>query len=78
MSRLLYILSTVQIESSRQDTVQWKEDIDGSFTVQSCYKILNSKHIPYGLMGEFDKALARVLEDGSPNENKDFRMVLFY
>lgn len=70
--RLVAELSDVRIEIGRPDNVQWTEGSDGKLSVKSCYNILNSRHIPYGLIGEFDKALSKVWKMEVPTKTKAF------
>lgn len=65
------------IDLDRPDSVQWIEGLDGKFSVKSCYNILNSKHILYGPLGEFDKALSNVWKMEVPTKVKAFRWCCF-
>ncbi|XP_058733735.1 uncharacterized protein LOC131605395 [Vicia villosa] len=72
LARLMQDLQEVELDFNSQDTIQWMEGDDGSFSVKHCYKILNARHYPYGPLGEFDKAYQTVWKMEVPLKIKAF------
>ncbi|XP_058759392.1 uncharacterized protein LOC131632671 [Vicia villosa] len=72
MENLLLDLQSVSLEFARGDSVSWRPDKEGIFSVKSCYEILCSNLIPFGPEGEFDKALMLVWKVEAPLKSKAF------
>ncbi|XP_058786925.1 uncharacterized protein LOC131661401 [Vicia villosa] len=57
---LARLLLSANICLGQQDKVTWNHEIDGKFSVSSCYYILNSRHISYGPANRFDSVFKDV------------------
>ncbi|XP_058725688.1 uncharacterized protein LOC131596961 [Vicia villosa] len=58
--QLQQAVQSVSIDFNRTDIVKWQAELEGVFSVKSCYNIINANRILYGPLGEFDKALTIV------------------
>ncbi|XP_058754722.1 uncharacterized protein LOC131627879 [Vicia villosa] len=72
VEQLKHDLASSFEESNIADSVLWLLDIEGKFTVRSCYGSLIRRQIPYGPEGEFDKALKLVWKMKVPMKSKAF------
>lgn len=70
--RLNHVISKVRMDKSKTDNMHWIEGNDGRFSVKSYYNIINSVHIPYEPVGEFDEAFSKVWRMDVPIKIKAF------